>query len=417
MHILIIVENLPVPLDYRVWLIARTLRDNGDQVSIISPATDKYPAGEFVIEGISVYRHSLPAEGKSLYYYLWEYTVALWQEIRLSIKIFRKNKFKIIHACNPPDLIWIIGLFWKLFSVKFVYDHHDLSPEILLAKIGGYNQQLVPREKLLAEKMRDPRMPGSLVHRLAYKLLIFNEWISHKFANAVLTTNESFREIALNRNKCKPDKIFVVRTGPQLEELPQKNILYNQSNDIPKIAYVGVMAEQDGVDTLLKSIAYAVGNLNKKLQLILMGGGPQFDNLIALAHQLGIDDYVIFRGFVPRKKMLAELAECTVGVTPDLSGQMNDYSTMLKVMDYMACGLPQVMFDLPENRFTAGESALYAVSGDEKEFAEKIIELIENSELRKKLGNIAREKVEELAWENSGSKNLLKAYEFISPRK
>ncbi len=397
MHILIVVENLPVPLDYRVWLIAKTLRDSGYQISVISPATDKYPAGEFEVEGISVYRHTLPAEGKSLWYYLWEYTVALWHEIRLSIKIFRKNKFKIIHACNPPDLIWIIGLFWKLFGVKFVYDHHDLSPEILLAKIGDCNQQ----------KM-------SIVHRFAYKLLMLNEWISHKFADAVLTTNESFREIALKRNKCKPDKIFVVRTGPQLAELPKKNILYNQSNDTPKIAYVGVMAEQDGVDILLKSIAYAIKNLNKRLRLVLMGGGPQFNNLISLAHKLEIDEYVNFCGFVPRKEMLAELTDCSLGVTPDLSGPMNDYSTMLKVMDYMACGLPQVMFDLPENRFTAGESALYAASGDEKDFAEKIIQLIENPELRNNLGNIARERVEKLAWENSGSKNLLKAYEFVT---
>jgi glycosyltransferase involved in cell wall biosynthesis len=246
---------------------------------------------------------------------------------------------------------------------------------------------------------------------------MLNEWISHKFANTVLTTNESFRRIALERNKCKPDKIFVVRTGPQINELPQKNILYNQSDDIAKVAYVGVMAEQDGVDTLLKSAAHAIKNLNKEFRIILMGGGPQFNNLKSLANQLEIDDYVDFRGFIPRNEMLDELTKCTLGVTPDLSGPMNDYSTMLKVMDYMACGLPQVMFDLPENRFTAGESTLYANSGDEKEFAGKIIELIENSELRKKLGNIARERVEKLAWENSGSHNLLKAYEFVLPRK
>ncbi|RLD09879.1 MAG: glycosyltransferase WbuB [Chlamydiae bacterium] len=410
LHILIIVENLPVPLDYRVWLIAKTLRDNGCKVSIISPAADKYPAGEFEIEGITVYRHNLPDAG-SLLQYLWEYTVALWKEFRLSVKIFRKNKFKVIHACNPPDLIWSIGLFWKLFGVKFIYDHHDLSPEILLAKIGDC--QSIYRGFNNKEKMPALRKPKSIVHRFAYKLLLINERISHKFANAVLVTNESFRKIALVRNKCKSNKIFVVRTGPQLAELPKVNFQQNITNDIPKIAYVGVMAKQDGVDVLLKSTAYAVKSLDKKFQLILMGGGPQFDNLIALAHKLGINKYVTFKGFIPRKEMLDELIKCSLGVTPDLSGPMNDFSTMLKVQDYMACGLPQVMFDLQENKFTAGESALYAKSGDEKEFANKIIKLIENYDLRKKLGGIARERVEKLTWENSGSRNLLKAYEFI----
>ena len=392
MHVLIIVENLPVPLDYRVWLIANTLRDNGYHVTVISPAADKYPAGEFLIDGISVYRHNLP-NADSLYYYLWEYAVALWQEFRLSIKIFKKNKFNAIHACNPPDVIWIIGLFWKLFGVKFIYDHHDLAPEILLAKTGVCNP-----------------LKLSVVHRLAHKLLMVNEWISHKIANAVLTTNESFRSIARNRNNCLPDKIFVVRTGPKLNELPQNTIQYHHSFDIPKIAYVGVMAEQDGVDTLLKSVAYAINSLNKKFELVLIGGGPQFNSLKSLAKQLDIDQYVSFHGFIPRKNMIAELNNCSIGVTPDLAGPMNNFSTMLKVLDYMACGLPQVMFDLPENKSTAGESALYVPSGNEKEFAIKIIELIENQSLREKLGNIARERVESLTWENSGSPNLLKAY-------
>ena len=393
MHVLIIVENLPVPLDYRVWLIANTLRDNGYQVTVISPAADKYPAGEFFIDGISVYRHNLPNANNSLYYYLWEYAVALWQEFRLSIKIFRKNKFNVIHACNPPDVIWIIGLFWKLFGVKFIYDHHDLSPEILLAKTGVCIQQ----------KM-------SLVQRFAYKLLMLNEWLSHKFANVVLTTNESFRDIALKRNNCNSDKVFVVRTGPKLNELPQNNLHHEQLAPVPKIAYVGVMAEQDGVDTLLKSVAYAVKTLNKNVALVLMGGGPQFNTLKSLAKQLDIDQHVTFHGFIPRKNMLAELSECSIGVTPDLAGPMNNSSTMLKVLDYMACGLPQVMFDLQENKFTAGESALYVPSGSEKDFAKKIIELIENNPLRLKLGNIARKRVEILTWENSGSPNLLKAY-------
>jgi len=277
-----------------------------------------------------------------------------------------------------------------------LYDHHDLSPEILLAKTGVCCQHKLP-----------------IGHRIAYKLLLLNEWISHKFANAVLTTNESFRKIALERNNCKPDKIFVVRTGPQTTELPDKNLPHNHSTDIPKIAYVGVMAAQDGVDILLKSVHYAIKNLNKKFQLVLMGGGPQFDNLKSLANVIDINDVVEFRGFVPRKNMLDELADCALGVTPDLSGPMNDFSTMLKVMDYMSCGLPQVMFDLPENKFTAGESALYAVSGDEKEFAEKIIELLENPELRKNLGSIARERVENLSWEISGAQNLLLAYKSV----
>ena len=386
--VLIIVENLPVPLDYRVWLIATTLRAEGYDVSVISPASDKFPAGEFEIDGIKVFRHNVP-QAHTFYQYLYEYFIAIIKEFFLSVKIYKKSKFKIIHACNPPDILWIIGLFWKLFGVKFIYDHHDLSPEILLAKNAVCNQQKL-----------------SFVHKFAFKILMFNEWLSHKFADVVLTTNKSFFDIAVNRNNCNPKKVFVVRTGPRLNDLPPRNS-EKQKN---KIAYVGVMAAQDGVDVLLNSIAYAVHHLNKNLKLILMGAGPEFNKLKTLAQKLNLQNVVEFTGFLTRKKMIDELDACSIGVTPDLAGPMNDHSTMLKVMDYMSCGLPQVMFDLPENRATAGESALYVQSGNEKSFAENIVKLLDDDELRIKLGNAARERVKQLSWENSGAVNLLKAY-------
>ena len=400
--ILIIVENLPVPLDYRVWLIATTLRDAGYDVSVISPASDKYPPGEFFIDDIKVYRQNIP-QAEKFYQYFWEYSVALIKEFFLSIKIYRKNKFKIIHACNPPDILWFIALFWKIFGVKFIFDHHDLSPEVLLAKNVDCQR---PGER------SGNQQKLSIVKKIVYKLLLFNERLSYKFADVVLATNESFKKIAVGRNGCNPEKVFVVRTGPRLSELPPENFLNTKKEK--KIAYVGVMAKQDGVDVLLKSVNYAIKILGKNFKLILMGEGPEFRNLKILAQKLELDNYVEFLGFVPRNQMIKRLASCLLGVTPDLSGPMNDHSTMLKVMDYMVCGLPQVMFDLPENRATAGASALIVPSDDEKRLAEKIIELIENEKLRQELGAAARARAESLAWEKSGAINLIAAYSRVS---
>ncbi len=397
MHYLIIVENLPVPADYRVWLIATTLRDKGHKISVICPATKKYPVGEHFIDGINIYRHLLPIEANALYQYIFEYIYALWKEFWLTIKIFRKNKFDIIHACNPPDLIWIIGLFWKLFGVKFVFDHHDLSPELFLTKLN------VREEKHL-----------TIFQKCVLNILKFMEFVSQRIANLVLTTNDSFRQNAIIRNKCKPEKVFTVRTGPKFGRQRTedgKRITKNglRSTDILRLCYVGVMAVQDGVDGLLRISHYLKNKLEKDFELVLMGDGPKFAELKKQTIELELDKNVNFLGFVSQEKITEELSNCDIGITPDFSSPMNDYSTMLKVMDYMSFGLPQVMYNLMENKATAGDAALYATPGNEKEFAEKIAELIDNKELRNKLGKTASKRIKSLTWEQCGAFALLKA--------
>jgi len=406
MHYLIIVENLPVPADYRVWLIATTLWDNGHKISVICPATKKYPVGEHFIDGINVYRHPLPIEANVLYQYVFEYSYALWKEFWLTIKIFRKNKFDVIHACNPPDLIWIIGFFWKMFGVKFVFDHHDLSPELFLTKLDVKNENQL-----------------SFTKKCIFKSLKLLEFISQRLADIVLTTNESFRQNAITRNKCKPEKVFTVRTGPKFESRKTdyesrktENGLRitdhgKRSTNILRLCYVGVMAAQDGVDGLLRISHYLKNNLKKDFDLVLMGDGPKFKELKKQTTSLELDKNIKFLGFVSQEKISEVLSKCDIGITPDFSSPMNDYSTMLKVMDYMSFGLPQVMYNLTENKATAGEAALYVEPSNEKEFAEKIAQLIDDEQLRNKLGKTATERIKTLTWEQCGSPALLKAVE------
>lgn len=393
-HVLIIVENLPVPLDYRVWRIAGTLRDNGYKVSVISPATDQYPPGEFEIDGISVLRHAMPIEARALYQYLWEYTAALWHELRLSLRVFRKSRFHIIHACNPPDLIWLIALIWRIRGVKFVYDHHDLCPELLLAK----SDRTLPSEL-------------SFIRRLLYGGLCLMERLSHICAHAVLATNDSYRRIALLRNKCPENKVFTVRTGPAVADLPAQPASLVPTA-VPQIAYVGVMALQDGVDLFLKAVHHLRFVLYKNFTVLLMGSGPERKFLDQLTIDLELTDCVTFSGFLPRHKMTANLLNSVLGITPDPPGPMNDASTMLKALDYMSCGLPQVMFDLTENRASAGDAALYAEPGNITDFAKKIAQLLDDSELRKKLGAIASNRIKNLTWDTCTTPPLLEAYKY-----
>jgi glycosyltransferase involved in cell wall biosynthesis len=393
-HVLIIVENLPVPLDYRVWRIAGTLRDAGYLVSVISPATGQYPSGEFEIEGITVLRHALPVEARSLHQYLWEYASALWHEFRLSLRLFRHNRFHVIHACNPPDLIWLIALVWRLRGVRFVFDHHDLCPELLLAKSGCTFPSDLP-----------------FIRRMLYGILCLMERISQKSSDAVLATNESYRRIALTRNHCPKEKVFTVRTGPAMTDIPETPATTDPPG-VPQIAYVGVMALQDGVDIFLKALHHLKFNLKKSFSAMLIGSGPERENLGRLTVELELDDCVTFTGFLQRDVMMGHLEKSVMGITPDPPGPMNDASTMLKALDYMSCGLPQVMFDLNENRASAGAAALYAEPGNTHDFAEKIAQLLDNGDLRKQLGAIARERITTLTWESCGAPPLLNAYAY-----
>jgi glycosyltransferase involved in cell wall biosynthesis len=388
-RVLIIVENLPSPFDRRVWQEATTLCQAGYEVSIICPTGEGYRKKYEEIDGISIYRHDLPTEGKGPLGYAAEYSAALLWEFVLAWRIFFTKGFDAIHACNPPDNIFLIGAFFKLFGKKFLFDHHDINPELYEAKFGK----------------------RGLFHRL----MLLWERLTFHFADVSIATNESYKRIAIERGEMTPDKVFVVRSGPKLDRLeiiPPVEALKKGRKFL--VGYVGVMGEQEGIDLLLRSVRHIVHDLSRTdIQFGLVGGGTSLEDMKAYAIELGVADYVTFTGRVPDRELLEMLNTADVCVNPDLANEMNDKSTMNKIMEYMALGKPIVQFDLTEGRFSAQDASLYARKNDYIDFADKIIELIEDKELRTAMGRLGRQRVtNELEWRYEAPK-LLAAYECL----
>ena len=384
--VLIIVENLPLPFDRRVWQEARALRDAGAQVSIICPVGKGFEAREEVLEGIRIFRHPLPLEAKGSLGFLLEYGAALFHETRLTWRIFFRHGFDTIHACNPPDLIFLVALPFKLLGRRFIFDHHDINPELYEAKFC--------RRDLLWQLMR-----------------LF-EWLTFKAADVVISTNESYRAIAIDRGGKKAPDVFVVRSGPDLARIrsvPPQPRLKNGRKYL--VGYVGVMGEQEGLDLLLKSAHHLIEKKGRQdIQFVLVGGGPQLENLKMLAGEMAVEDFVTFTGRVADDVLFQVLSTADVCVNPDRVNAMNDKSTMNKIMEYMAIGKPIVQFDLTEGRFSAREASLYAKANDPADFAEKIEQLLADDAARARMGTYGRRRVErELAWEHEAPK-LIRAY-------
>ena len=387
--VLIIVENLHVPFDRRVWQEATTLSLAGYQVSIICPTGEGYPEKHQEIDGIHIYRHSLPTEAKGVLGYAVEYPAALFWEFVLAWRVLFTRGFDVIHACNPPDDIFVVGAFFKLLGKKFLFDHHDINPELYEAKFGR----------------RD----------FFYKVMLWWERLTFFFADVSIATNESYRKIAIERGRMSPEKVFVVRSGPKLDRLriiPPVESLKNGRRFL--VGYVGTMGQQEGIDYLLRSISHIVRERGRtEIQFGLVGGGPSLQDMQAYAQELGVSDYVTFPGRVPDHELLEMLNTADVCVNPDVANEMNDKSTMNKIMEYMALGKPIVQFDLTEGRFSAQQASLYAKQNDEVDFAEKILELIDNEALRKEMGEFGRQRVtNELEWKYEAPK-LLAAYDCL----
>ena len=385
-RVLILVENLPSPFDRRVWQEATTLRDAGYTVSIICPTGRGYEKKYEAVEGIDIWRYDLPTEAEGAIGYALEYFVALSWTLLLSLRVFFGRGFDVIHACNPPDLFFLIGNFFKLFGRKFVFDHHDANPELYEAKFGR----------------RD----------LFWKAMCLLERMTFRFADVSIATNESYRRIAIERGGMPPERVFVVRSGPSLERLKQG--LPVPSLKCGKrylVGYVGVMGRQEGIDLLLQAVRILVFDFQRKdIHFGLVGGGTSLEEMQALAISLGVEDYVTFTGRVPDAELLAMLNTADVCVNPDVANAMNDISTMNKIMEYMALGKPIVQFELTEGRFSAQDASLYAKRNDPVDFAEKIVALIDDPEKRKAMGAFGRRRVrEELEWRYEAPK-LLAAY-------
>lgn len=385
--VLIIVENLPLPFDRRVWQECNTLVEAGYEVSVICPIGKGYEKRYECINGIHIYRHPIPVEGSGALGYLAEYSVALFWEFVLSWKVFFKHGFDVIQACNPPDLIFIIGLFFKLFGKKFIFDHHDINPELYIAKFGRKD--------------------------FFYRLMLLCERLTFMAANRSIATNESYKAIAIKRGKMSPDKVTVVRSGPSLERLKIRPPVTKWKNGREyMVGYVGVMGAQEGIDHLLEAARILIKDRNREdVQFVLVGGGTELDKMIEWRDSLGLQDYVTFAGRIPDEPFLEVLNTADVCVNPDLFNEMNDKSTMNKIMEYMSLGKPIVQYDLVEGRFSARDASLYAKPNDIVDMADKIEWLLAHPEEREKMGEFGRRRVEEeLHWGVEGPK-YLKVYE------
>ncbi|HEV8191487.1 MAG TPA: glycosyltransferase family 4 protein, partial [Ktedonobacterales bacterium] len=349
--VLMLVENREVPVDARVWPEAMALRDAGLQVTVISPkGGTEHREPHLCIDGINVYRYDLPM-GHSAATYAVEYGVALVMTFWLSLRVWWRHGFDAIHAANPPDIFFVLGLFYRLLGKAYVFDQHDLSPElfrVLFADRGG----------------------GPTTRLIEQLLLLFERW-SYRTAKMVIVANASFRRLAIARGHCSPEKIVVVRNAPDLRSMqpgqPEPELKLGRRF---LLAYMGVMNAQDGVDYTLRALDLLVNERRRQdVALVLIGDGPSAPRLREIARDLALDEYVHFTGWVGRQEILRHLTAADVGLSPDPYNELNDASTMIKTMEYMSMGKPVVAFDLTETRFSAQDAALYARPNLVEEFA------------------------------------------------
>lgn len=388
--VLIMVENLPVPFDRRVWMEATTLQKAGYHVSVISPKGNGFEQDYEVIEGVHIYRHPLPPEESSVVGYLREYSWAVSWQFRLAGKVWKEQGFEIVHICNPPDLLFLIAGWFKFFKgVKVIFDHHDLAPEMYIAK---YN-----RKDIFYHGLR-------LVERLTYAT-----------ADLVISTNESHREVALTRGGKKNSQVFIVRSAPDLSKFYPFPVNPNYRNGRTYlVGYMGVMGEPEGIDYLLRAIRYTTHEKQRQdIHFMLIGHGPAAENLKDLSVELGISEFVEFTGFKRGDELLERLSSCDVCVEPSPTSAYNENCTMNKILEYMALGKPIVQFELREGRRSAADASLYATPNDEIEFADKILELLSSPEERAQMGAEGQRRMRDLLeWKHQAPK-LLEAYAAI----
>ncbi len=383
---LILVENLSVPFDRRVWQESTALRDAGWDVQVICPAgitRDTEPRAE--IDGITIHRYPLRAATGGPASYLREYGTALWWTYRLARQV---GPVDIVHACNPPDLLFLVAVLLRRRGARFVFDQHDLVPELYLSRFARGED-------------------------LLYRVVRWMERTTYRSADVVIATNESYREVAIKRGRMPHERVFVVRSAPQLERfrlVPAEPAVKKGKPHL--LCYLGVMGPQDGIDYALRALAALRDDLGRTdWHAVFIGAGDTFDEMVAMSRRLGLSDCVDFTGRIPDEDLLRYLSTADVCLAPDPKNPLNDVSTMNKIMEYMAMSRPIVSFDLREARVSAGEAALYAPPNDEPAFAKLIAQLLDDPALRRRMGEIGYRRVSgPLSWEHSRAA-LLAAYD------
>ena len=389
-RVLIVVENLPVPLDRRVWLEATTLVAEGYQVSVICPTGKGWDKPYEYIDGVHIYRYPEPPEAHSgAMAYAREYGLALWHMFRLARVVRRERGFDVIHGCNPPDLVFLLAWRHRLSGVRYLFDHHDVCPELFEAKFDKKG--------------------------LLYRVMLIWERLTFATADVSIATNESFRDIAIRRGKMAPDDVFVVRSAPKIEKFeirPGDPAFKKGAKTL--MGYVGVIGQQEGMDLLVAAADHLIRDLGyDDVHFAIVGFGPEVPAVQKDVAARGLDRWFTFTGALYNEDLLAVLNTADIGVSPDPKNAMNDISTMNKIMEYMTLEKPAVQFDLKEGRASAGEASLYARANDPKDFAAKIAWLIDHPDEGRKMGQLGRKRVlDTLSWGHSVP-HLLAAYERV----
>ena len=375
-RILIIVQNLPLPFDRRVWLECQALLSAGYRVAAVCPKASGDPSYQ-VIDGVELYKYRPYAPGGSKLSFIAEYAYSFLATAWMTVRARRRGRFAAIQACNPPDIFWPIALaFRAVEGTKFVFDHHDLCPELFESRFPG-----------------GPRLP--------YRGLRALERRTHRSADHVISTNASYRDIAINRSGKAPGDVTIVRTGPDPERLKRGcEDLELRRGHKHLAAYIGVMGPQDGVDIVVRAAGIVVRELGRDdIGFTLIGSGDCFDELVALRDELGLAGHVEFTGRAPDELVARIMSTADAGLSPDPKNPLNDVSTMNKSMEYMAFELPVVAFDLRETRVSVADAGVYVRPNDVREYAQAIVELMDDEAKRAELGKLGRERVEqELAW-------------------
>jgi glycosyltransferase involved in cell wall biosynthesis len=378
MHVLILVQNLPVPFDRRVWQEALALKDAGYDVHVVCPRTKEYPNRREVIDGIRIYRYTPGPEARRAVAYLGEYSVALLAQLRLSLGIRMRHRIGVVHICNPPDLLFLVALPLVMLGARLIYDHHDATPELMAAKGMPEGSPLIRITRLF-------------------------EWLTYQCAHVSIETNESFRDIALQRGRMSPDNVFIVRSAPNIDRFKdaEPDQVWRRGRQ-HLVGYIGIMGSQDGLDYLIDAADLIIHEWKREdIQFVLVGAGPELPRLRERVQDQGMADYVEFTGLVTSGQQLGSIiSTADVCVSPDEANRMNDISTMNKIMEYMALGKPIVQFDLREGRVSAGEASLYATRNDAAALAAGIIQIIDDPELGASMGKIGQERFRTaLSWE------------------
>ncbi|MGW7685860.1 glycosyltransferase family 4 protein [Kribbella sp. NPDC054772] len=377
-RVLIIIQNLWVPFDRRVWLECQALVASGYAVTVVCPKGPGDPSYQ-VIDGVTVHKYKAYAPGGSKVSFVWEYAYSFLMTLRLVFRARKAGRFQVLQACNPPDIFWPIAmLLRRLDGTRFVFDHHDLCPELFQSRFGGTTS-------------------------LPYKGLRFLERTTHRTADHVTSTNDSYRRIAITRSGKANHDVTVVRTGPDPDKLRRGAADESlRRGHRYLVTYIGVMGPQDGVDIVVRAADHIVNKLGRTdIAFTLMGGGDSFDDVVALRDELGLGEYVEFTGRVPDETVRAVMSTADLGLSPDPKNPLNDVSTMNKTMEYMAFELPVVAFDLIETKVSAADAAVYVEPNDVAKYGDAIVDLLDDEVRRRRMGKLGRERVEQvLAWKH-----------------